>query len=360
MNGRRWLLLVVMLAALISLAACDSKSGDKPGDGKTAASQGPSGNVIVGTFGGDTVKVLNETVNPVLAGSAPNVKVVYAVGMNTERMTKLRVEKEGSSSFDVIHVNDRDMQILINEGLLLKLDAAKLPNAKNLFPGFKSEYYIPYNFSANTIVYNKNQVTPAPTSWAVMWDPKYKGKIGVLNNLWTDHTYIAALLEGTAYKNEWDAGWDRLLKLADQDLKVFSAMETLGIALQTGEIWLTVTRRARAVQWAGAGGEPLGNILPQEGVYPVTFCAAIPKNARNADGAHAYLNALLDQKPQIGFAEVMGYAPAVSGIPLSEKTLSSIGFSEEEMKRIKPIDLIYVGKNDARWKEQWDKKILSR
>ena len=360
MNSRRWLLMVTVLAAMISLAACDSKSSDKAGDGKTVGAKGPSGNVIVGTFGGDTVKVLNENVNPVLAGSAPNVKVVYAIGMNTERMTKMRVEKEGSSTFDVIHVNDRDMQILINEGLLLQLDVAKLPNAKNLLPGFASEHYIPYNFSVNTIVYNKNKVTPAPTSWEVMWDPKYKGKIGVLNNLWTDYTYIAALLEGTAYKNNWDIGWDRLLKLAEQDLHVFSAMETLGVALQTGEIWLTVTRRARAVQWAGAGGEPLGNVIPQEGVYPVTFCAAIPKNAKNVDGAHAYLNALLDQRPQIGFAEVMGYAPAVGGIQLPEKIRNSIGFSEEEMKRIKPIDLVYVGKNDAKWKEQWDKKIISR
>lgn len=355
MKRKRRMLLAVVMAGLFSVTPCVSESSDKPGERKA-----PSGNVVVGTFGGDTVKVLKDNVNPVLAASAPDVKLIYAIGMNTERMTKMRVEKEGPSPFDAIHVNDRDMQILINEGLLLKLDYAKLPNAKNLIPGFRSDYYIPYNFSANTIVYNTNKVTPPPTSWETLWDSKYKGKIGVLNNLWTDHTYIAALLEGTADKNNWDAGRDRLLKLTEQDLKVFSAMETLGIALQTGEIWLTVTRRARAFQWAAAGGEPLGNVLPKEGVYPVAFCTAIPKNAKNANGAHAYLNALLDPKPQIGFAEVMGYAPAVSGIPLSEKTQSSIGFSEEEMKRIKPIDLIYIGKNDARWKEQWDKQIIGR
>jgi len=325
-----------------------------------SAGLGPSGKVIVGTFGGDTVKVLGDTVDPVLAKAAPNVKIVYAVGMNTERMTKMRVEKDGASSFDVIHVNDRDMQILINEGLLLKLDEAKIPNAKKLFPSFRNDYYIPYNFSANVILYNKDKVSPVPTSWEVLWDPKYKGKIGIQTNLWTDHMYIVALLEGTAYQNNWDAGWNRMLKLTEQEPKPFSSMETLGIALQTGEVWLTVTRRARAVQWAAEGGAPLGNVLPKEGVYPVTFCAAIPKNAKNVDGAYAYLNALLDQKPQIGFAEVMGYTPTVSGIPLSEKVQSSIGFSDEEMKRIKPIDLIYVGKNDPRWKEQWDKKIISR
>ena len=354
MDKKVWLVLVAVFAYLLSFTPCDrGASAQSPG-------QGASGKVIVGTFGGDTVKVLSENVDPVLAKAAPNVKIVYAIGMNTERMTKMRVEKDGASSFDVIHVNDRDMQILINEGLLLKLDEAKIPNAKKLFSSFRNDYYIPYNFSANVILYNKDKVSPVPTSWEVLWDPKYKGKIGIQTNLWTDHMYIAALLEGTAYQNNWDAGWNRLLKLTEQEPKSFSSMETLGIALQTGEVWLTVTRRARAVQWAAEGGAPLGNVLPKEGVYPVTFCAAIPKNAKNVDGAHAYLNALLDQKPQIGFAEVMGYTPTLSGIPLSEKVQSSIGFSDEEMKRIKPIDLIYVGKNDPKWKEQWDKKIISR
>jgi putative spermidine/putrescine transport system substrate-binding protein len=137
-------------------------------------------------------------------------------------------------------------------------------------------------------------------------------------------------------------------------------METLGIAIQTGEVWLTVTRRARAVQWTAGGAVPLGSVLPKEGVYPVTFCAAIPKNAKNVEGAYAYLNALLDKKPQIGFAEVMGYTPTVNGIPLSEKLQSVIGFSDEEINRIKAIDLIYAGKNNAKWKEQWDKKIINQ
>jgi len=360
MKIRRCLVLVAVIAYLLSFTPCDSSASEPRSAGKASTGQSPSGKVIVGTFGGDTVKVLSENVDPVLAKVAPNVKIVYAIGMNTERMTKLRVEKGGAGSFDVIHVNDRDMQIMINEGLLLRLDDAKTPNAKNFFPGFKNEYYIPYNFSANVIVYNKTKVTPVPTSWEVLWDPKYKGKIGILSNLWTDHFYIAALLKGTAYQNNWDAGWDRMLKLTEQEPKVFSSMETLGIALQTGEIWMTVSRRARAVQWAAEGGVPLGNVLPKEGSYPVTFCAAIPKNAKNVDGAHAYLNALLDQKPQVGFAEVMGYTPSVRGIPLPERVRSSIGFSDEEMKRIKPLDLIYVGKNDSRWKEQWDKKIMSR
>ena len=219
MDKRVWLVLVAVIAYLLSLTPCDSSASEPSGDGKASTGQGPSGKVIVGTFGGDTVKVLSENVDPVLAKVAPNVKIVYAIGMNTERMTKLRVEKDGASSFDVIHVNDRDMQILINEGLLLKLDEAKMPNAKKIFPSFRSDYYIPYNFSANVILYNKEKVSPVPTSWEVLWDPKYKGKIGIQTNLWTDHMYIAALLEGTAYQNNWDAGWNRMLKLAEQELQ---------------------------------------------------------------------------------------------------------------------------------------------
>jgi putative spermidine/putrescine transport system substrate-binding protein len=177
MNRKKWLVLVTVIASLSLFNLCDVSAA------KTSKGGAPSGKVIVGTFGGDTVKVLSENVNPIIAKDAPNVKIIYAIGMNTERMTKLRVEKGGASSFDVIHVNDRDMQILINEGLLLKLDETKIPNAKKLISRFKNPYYIPYNFSANVILYNKDKVTPAPNSWETLWDPKYKGKIGVMTNL---------------------------------------------------------------------------------------------------------------------------------------------------------------------------------
>ena len=38
-------------------------------------------------------------------------------------------------------------------------------------------YAIPYAFDSIGLIYDTDKVKPAPTSWNVLWDPKYKGKV---------------------------------------------------------------------------------------------------------------------------------------------------------------------------------------
>ena len=65
-----------------------------------------------------------------------------------------------------------------------------VPNYKTIFPDLKDQPYntfdgvpygIPHGRGANLLMWNKDDVKPAPTSWDVMLDPKvaakYKGKI---------------------------------------------------------------------------------------------------------------------------------------------------------------------------------------
>ena len=38
-------------------------------------------------------------------------------------------------------------------------------------------YAIPFAFDSIGLIYDTDKVKPAPTSWNVLWDPKYKGKV---------------------------------------------------------------------------------------------------------------------------------------------------------------------------------------
>lgn len=352
MRSRWWLLSAVLIASLFILSACGGAGRQQASSGGS----GPSGQLVVGTWGGDYQKFLQDYVGPDLARTAPNVNVVFATGMHTERMTKMRAEKGGPGTFDVVGLADTDMQKMINEGLLAKLNPEKIPNWDDIHENLRNEYYVPHIFSASVLIYNENKVQPAPTSWAVLWDPKYKGKIGIQDVLWLNWLQAAAALEGKP--NDLDSGWERIMALKNQEPKIYSSQEALGAALQTGEVWLTISWRARAVQWNNAGGEPLGNVVPKEGSFPVVFGMAIPANAKNPDAAYAYLNALLEPDAQAGFAEKMGYAPTVKDANLPKDLQETIAFTEEELKRIKPLDLNYVAQNDPRWKEKWDKEFI--
>ena len=184
--------------------------------------------------------------------------------------------------------------------------------------------------------------------------------MGILNTLWTSWLYAAAAVDGKNFTSDWEGSWDTLKKIKDVDPKIYATQEEMGQALQTGEVTLAISYRAQAVQWSNAGGEPLGNVVPKEGSYSVVFGAAMPKNAKNPDGAYAYMNAMLDTKGQAGFAKEMGYSPTVDNAELSDDLKNTIAFSKDEAERIKAPDLKYIAENNAKWKEKFEKEVLSK
>ena len=354
--------LSILITSALLLSACGAGNTDKASkeNGGSNGASANAGQTVIGTWGGDYQQLLKENVDSALVKDQPNSKVVYATGDETSRMTKMRAEKSGAGTYDVVHQADYEFQELINDDLLTKLDYSKMPNASHVRSTIKNDYFIPHIYSASVIVYNKDKVKPAPDSWKVLWDQQYKGKVGILNSLWTSWLYAAAAVDGKNNTSDWEGSWKTLVKITDMKPKVYATQEELGQALQTGEVTLGISYRSRAVQWSQAGGEPLGNVVPKEGSYSVVFGAAVPKNSKNPDGGYAYMNAMLDQKGQAGFAEKMGYAPTVDNAQLSDELKSTIDFTEDEAARIKAPDLKYIAENNAKWKEKFEKEILSK
>lgn len=359
--------LAFLLSGVLLLSACGagttpSNEAPKPAGAKGSADTGAAatGEAVVGTWGGDYQQLLKEHVDSALTKDNPELKVIYATGDETSRMTKMRTEKAGQGTFEVVHQADYEFQELVNEDLLAKLDTGKMPNASHIRPTIKNDYFIPHIYSASVVVYNKDKIKTAPDSWSVLWDPQYKGKVGILSSLWTSWMYAAAAVDGKNNTNNWDDAWGTMLKIRDMEPKIYATQEELGQALQTGEVLLSISYRSRAVQWNQAGGEPLGNVVPKEGSYSVVFGAAMPKNAKNPEAAHAYMNAMLDSKGQAGFAEKMGYAPTVDNAELTDELKNTIDFSDEEAALIKAPDLKYIAENNAKWKEKFEKEILSK
>ena len=115
--------------------------------------------------------------------------LVYGVDVNVdyfssneELYTKMSFG-ESVNPYDVVHPSDYMIDVLIREGLLQKLDQAKLVNNKNLDAGLISAYgssldfLVPYQMGTQAIVYNSETVKNPPASWADLWSPEYKGRI---------------------------------------------------------------------------------------------------------------------------------------------------------------------------------------
>lgn len=334
----------VALAALV-LASCTLSGG--------------STQVVVATWGGDYESLQKKHVEPAFESDS-SASVVFDAGDASTRMAKLRTERDGPGSFDVVGLDHLEMQEMVDAGLLQKLDRSKLDNADAIKQSLRSDYWIPHIYSAQVLLYNAEKVSPRPTSWQALWDPRYEGKIGVEDTTGNNWLFAAAAAEkGGDPGSDWDAGWQRLLELAGS-VKVYGSSEQLGQALVSGEVWMTIDYKARAYQWAQDSDTPLKSVVPREGTVPQTFAAGIPKNAPNPEEAYAYLDAMLAKSAQRAFAENMGYLPVVQGVSLPAKLEAGIGFTAEEQRRIHDLDESYVVKRSAEWRQRWQQQFLNQ
>src|SRR5438270_2340899 len=97
----------------------------------------------------------------------------------------------GGGQYDLVSASGDASLRLIYGGDVQPVNVNLIPSWKEFLPNFRSpahntvkgvHYGISLQWGPNTLIYNTKLVKPAPTSWAAIYDPKYKGKITVPNN----------------------------------------------------------------------------------------------------------------------------------------------------------------------------------
>lgn len=101
--------------------------------------------------------------------------------------------KAGSIDYDLLCTSEYMVQKLIEEEEVLPMNHDNIPGYQNIDPkiieasaSFDPDhtYTLPYFYGTVGIVYNKTEVDASEvTSWDVLWDPKYEGKIIMENSV---------------------------------------------------------------------------------------------------------------------------------------------------------------------------------
>lgn len=339
-------LLPLMMVALLSVCATASAQSTSPA--------GPLP-LTVSMVGGSYEQLVADSIDKPLEDTK-QLSITVDTESHPERLTKLVTERGHPGSFDVVQFPDYFMYQANAYGLLQKIDVSRMATWKTINPAFRRSYSIPHIYSAAVILYDPAHVKPAPTSYSVFWDPRYKGHIGALDFMFPQWLWLASTQAGTRKGHDFDAGWPKLRALKDNGLQVFPTQESLDSAIKSGQIWLTLNYRARAVQLVKAG-VAIENVVPKEGAWPVSFEFAIPKNAQHVRAAYIYLNQVLTKAAQQAASDRIFYAPVVSTVKATGALARSIDFTRDEIKRFLKVDFAYVSTNSPRWQQRWEEQI---
>src|SRR3990172_3122382 len=186
-----WTMLALLLIASLLLVACGGKAGEEEKFVTSSGLECPQPKEKMDL----TSKELNLFVwtEYIPAEWKECFEKVYGVTVNhdeyssnEEMYAKLSA---GSTTYDLVQPTDYIVQLMINQGLLQKMDKGKLTVMDTFDPGYLSlpfdpgnEYTIPYQAGTDAIVYNADTVPNPPQSWADLWNPDYAGRLVMLDD----------------------------------------------------------------------------------------------------------------------------------------------------------------------------------
>jgi putative spermidine/putrescine transport system substrate-binding protein len=180
-----WALGALLAAMLVGVSACgSSSSGPVSGSLPTSIGRGEGQLNLVAWEG----YAQPEWKKPFEQQTGCQVHAKYA-GSSDEMVTLMR--QGGGNQYDMVSASGDASLRLIRGGNVQTMNVALVPEWKNFIPQLQSpshntvdgkHYGISLQWGPNTLLYNTRTVTPAPTSWAAIYDPKYRGAITVPNN----------------------------------------------------------------------------------------------------------------------------------------------------------------------------------
>jgi len=276
-------------------------------------------NATQGLSGGNTLTIYNwgDYIDPTLIKKfekETGIKVIYQTfDSNEAMMTKI---DQGGTTFDVAVPSEYAVDKMKKDHMLIPIDKAKLPNLKYIDPHFmnlsfdpNNKYSIPYFWGTVGLVYNSSMLGGKKlTSWNDLWDNDLRNKILLVDGA---REVMGMGLNSLHYSlNDTN---EAHLQQAQRKL----ATLTPNIKAIVGDeikMLLANEEAAVGVVWSGDAAEimdendKLDYVVPKEGSNLWFDNMVIPKTAKNIDGAHKFINFMLDPKNAAKNAEYVGYS----------------------------------------------------
>jgi spermidine/putrescine-binding protein len=249
------------------------------------------------------------------------------MGSSDELVAKLRGGSAGN--YDVISPSSDVATSVTTSGLAAPLDLSKIPSYGELSPKLTSlplvrangqVYGVPFTWGPDPIIYDTTVFREPPDSWNVMWDPKYKGRISVWDDLST--VYMAAQVLGydkpdsTHLYNLSDAELEavkkKLLELKPNIRKIWSTGGELTNLFESHEIVIAMGWPLNTADLKKAGF-PVGETIPKENTTGWIDHLMITAGSENKELAHQFLEYMIEAKTQKLVSDKTHYVPANPG-----------------------------------------------
>ncbi|MFI7464484.1 spermidine/putrescine ABC transporter substrate-binding protein [Nonomuraea sp. NPDC049646] len=264
-----------------------------------------------------------------------------------------------SLGYDIIVMtNGVQLQHMVELGYIVPLDHSRMPNfLANAGDKYKeraydpgNQYTMPYSSGVTGIAYNTKYVKDDITSIEALFDPKYKGRVGMMADAQEIGNFGMFALGVDPEKSteaDWKKAGEKLKQQRDAGIVRKYYDQSYIDAVSKGDVWLTMA-------WSGdifqrqLAGEPVKFVVPAEGGTIWTDNMLIPKGAANPVDALTLMDYLY--QPAVAaeldeFIQFVTPVPAVQDL-MREKAKTAKGEDKKALEDMVDSALMFPSEAD--------------
>ena len=212
----------------------------------------------------------------------------------------------GNSGYDVVEPSQYAVQQLVGQDLIEPLDKSRIEGIDNIAETFADpsydpglEYSVPWVWGTTGLMYNSECTGGEEiTSWKSLFDPKWDGKINMLDNM------LAAYIAGLQV-NGFDADSTDEQEIAQATDSLIEQKQLLagynstnyGELVANGDVCISEAWGGTSTAKIVEDNENVHYVIPEEGGSLWVDGLAIAKGAPNEEAAYEFINFLL--RPEI-------------------------------------------------------------
>ena len=295
--------------------------------------------LVAATFPGTWNEAHREYLAPAFA-KRTGATVTQSILLGNDQLSRLTAAKGGRPPFDVALFDTPQVLDAAKLGLIAEYPAAKSPNYKDLLPEFQDKWGPRISMQIIGIGYNPQKIKTPPTSWDVLWDPAYKGRIGLTAlNSQLGIAFLAEInrLRGGNEEN-FEPAFKGLREMLPNVGAIGANLGSYATLWQQEQIDIA-PYNFNFVQTLKGKGVPVELSIPATGAVGWHTSMHLVTNAAEPDLAVQYIDTHLDPAVQSAMSKPpYDVIPTNSKVPLEGAITASIAKSYADLAKIRSFD----------------------